>query len=322
MTIICSTSPVDLAAKPVTLFESTSIMVFAGFIHGILPSPRRIKRSYVCSMGPAVRGSSTNPYRIAVLEGDGAGPSVAAAAIKVLQGLSSSAELHFDFVKAPYGGPAFEKYGVLVPDETLDACRSSDAVLRSYQGLARGEGRDGSAHFQLRDGLGLFAQIRPVVVYPQLVGASPLRPEIVEGVDLLLVREISAGALGAQALADSSQTSTLVAYTEDEVCRIANVAWTFAGRRSGRLLNVDKSDAMAVSRFWRKYVHETFQKRLSENSGIFVSDMYVDDFMRELILRPQDFDVILTSNLFGDVLAEAMAALAGPQRVTPSCWVN
>lgn len=301
----------------------TPAFVFGAFTGSALPRfrPRRAVHSHIC-MGPSVKGSSENPYRVAVLEGDGAGPRVADATIKVLEGLQESAEVYFDFTKAPYGAPAFENEGILVPSETISICQGADAVLRSYQGTARGEGREGSAHFQLRDGLGLFAQIRPVVVYPQLIAASPLRPEVVEGVDLMLVREISAGALGTQALADEEETRTIVSYTREEVSRIADIAWDLAERRGGRLLNVDKADAMRVSRFWRACLAESFERRKKENSGIFWEDMYVDDFMRELILRPANFDVIVTSNLFGDVLAEAMDALAGSQRVSPSIWVN
>jgi len=281
-------------------------------------SPRRSR----LRMAVDVKGSSSNPYRIAVLPGDGVGPRIVEAAKQVLDALSGCADLHFDYVSAEYGADAFEKSGVLVPEETIALCKSADAVLRSYQGSERGDGRDGSAHFQLRDNLGLFAQMRPVVVYPQLVNASPLRPEVAEGVDLMLVREISAGALGTQALDGETQNATTVSYTTAEVDRIADVAWEFAEARSGRLLNVDKSDAMRVSRFWRENIDRKFAKLAEANSGILMSNMYVDDFMRELILRPSEFDVVVTSNLFGDIVAEAMAALSGAARDTPSCWVN
>ncbi len=273
-------------------------------------------------MNVDVKGSSTNPYRIAILPGDGSGPRVAAAAQRVLDALAGCADLHFEYVTAPYGAPAFEESGVLVPKETVQVCKGVDAVLRSYQGSARGSGRDGSAHFQLRDALGLFAQMRPVVVYPQLVASSPLKEQIASNVDLMLVREISGGALGASALDDGGQRSTTVSYTESEVNRIAAVAWEFAAARSGRLLNVDKADAMRVSRFWRDTITKKFAELAKTNDGIRVDHMYVDDFVRELILRPADFDVVVTTNLLGDVVAEAMAALAGPQRTTPSCWVN
>lgn len=271
-----------------------------------------------------VKGSARNPYKVAILSGDGVGPRVATAAQQVLDALAGCADIHFEYVPALYGADAFESCGKLVPSETVDICRSVDAVLRSYQGIARGEGRAGNAHLQLRDELGLFAQLRPVLIYPALAASSPLRPDVASNVDLMLVREISGGALGAVAMSeeDVETTSTTVSYTSEEINRIASIAWELAAARSGRLLNVDKADAMAVSRFWRRTISSRFDALKKDNDGIQIDNMFVDDFMRELILRPADFDVVITSNLFGDVLAEAMSALAGPQRATPSAWVN
>jgi 3-isopropylmalate dehydrogenase len=275
----------------------------------------------------AVRGSASNPYRIAVLPGDGAGPSVASVATTVLQGLSDACDLHFEFIEAPYGAGAFDKDGTLVPDETVAVCRGADAVLRSYQGSERGDGRSGSAHKLLLAKLGLFAQLRPVVVYPQLASSSTLRPEIVDGVDMMLVREVSGGALGESGEAympdaglDSARSE--VSYTRDAVQRISSVALQIAERRSGRVLNVDKADAMSVSRFWRSELHAYFDEHAKDNEGVSVADMFVDDFVREVMLRPADFDTIVTSNLFGDILAEVMAALSGPLRISPSVWVS
>ena len=271
----------------------------------------------------ALRGSQSNPYRIAVLPGDGFGPSTAAAAVKVLDELTSAADMHFTYTYAAYGAPAFEESGVLVPEETLAVCRASDAVLRSYQGMERGVAKDGSAHLQLRDRLGLFAQFRPVVVYPQLAAASSLREEIVRDIDIMLVREVSAGALGADSIAaDGDQARSEIAYTADQVCAIADAALQVAERRSGRMVNVDKADAMSVSRFWRANLHRQIEKRAKGNDGIVLTDMFIDDFVREVILRPAEFDVVVTSNLFGDIVAEVLAALAGPQRTSPSFWVN
>lgn len=275
----------------------------------------------------AVRGSSTNPYRIAVLPGDGAGPEAAAVTKEVLGGLADSCDLHFEFTTGLYGEDALEKAGSLVPKETLELCRKSDAVLRSYQGSARSGVGSGSAHRQLLDELGLFAQLRPVVVYPQLVDASTLRGDVVDGVDVMLVREVSAGALASvdaksSAVDDGLEARSDVSYTREEVDRIASVALQVAERRSGRVLNVDKADAMLVSRFWRTKLHSYFAEAASGNDGISLEDMYVDDFVREVILRPTDFDTVVTSNLFGDIVAEVMAALSGPARVAPSVWVS
>lgn len=282
---------------------------------------RTTPRRGVARMSYDVRGSSRNPYRIAVLPGDGAGPAVAEAVKKVLNALAADADLHFDFVHAPYGADAFETTGSLVTEETLDICRSADAVLRSYQGTARGIGADGSAHLQLRDRLGLFAQFRPVIVYPQLRSLSTLRPDVVSDVDIMLVREISAGALGEMSTGvKGEQSSAEMSYTEDQVAAIASAALDVAEHRSGRILNVDKADVLAVSRFWRRVLHETIDRAAAGNDGIQLSDMYVDDFVRQVIHRPTDFDVVITSNLFGDICAEVIDALAGPQRLSPSFW--
>lgn len=272
----------------------------------------------------AVRGSSEDPYRIALLAGDGAGPAAAEVATTVLAGLADAADLHFEIVPGAYGAEAFDKHASLVPDETLAVCREADAVLRSYQGSERGDGRNGSAHRVLREKLGLFAQLRPVVVYPQLVGESSLRADVVANVDLMLVREVSAGALGenSEVGEGAEEARSTVGYTKAEVDRVASVALQVAERRSGRVLNVDKADAMSVSRFWRTNLHKYFEKELEGNDGVTLTDMYVDDFVREVILRPSEFDTIVTSNLFGDIVAEVIAALAGPSRIAPSVWVS
>lgn len=273
----------------------------------------------------AVRGSSSNPYRITVLSGDGAGPEIASVATNVLYGLADQCDLHFEFTMADYGAEAFDKEGKLVPKETVEKCRSADAVLRSYQGRERGDGRSGSAHRILLNELGLFAQLRPVVVYPQLLDSSTLRGNVVSGVDIMLVREVSAGALSPvdSAANDSAlEARSEVSYTREAVDRIASVALQVAERRSGRILNLDKADVMSVSRFWRKTLHAYFDEHAKGNDGISLEDMYVDDFVREVILHPTEFDTIVTSNLFGDIVAEVIAALAGPARVAPSVWVS
>lgn len=288
------------------------------FIIPALPIRARAPaRGAICMV--QVRGSKENPYRIAVLPGDGAGPPVAEATTRVLSELANYAEIHFDFIEAPYGAAAFDATGTLVPEETLDVCRSADAVLRSYQGRERGIGKNGSAHFQLRDRLGFFAQLRPVIVYPQLAASSSLREDLVQNVDIMLVREVSAGALGATSIeSDDVATRSEIEYTRDQVAAIAKAALDAAEMRSGRLLNVDKADAMAVSRFWRSTLHKTVEA--NADAGVVLSDMFVDDFVREVILRPSNFDVVVTSNLFGDILAEVIDALAGPQRMSPSLW--
>lgn len=309
----------------------------SAFISTFPPNAFRTRRSLPCSVPlssrrprqqtpfasatPSVRGSSDNPYRIAVLSGDGAGPGVADAVKKILSTLATTADLHFDFIDAPYGADAFNSTGFLVPDETLDICRSADATIRSYQGTERGVGAQASAHIQLRDKLGLFVQFRPVLLYPQLLPVSTLKASVVSPVDIMLVREISGGALGVDyAYGDGEATSSKISYTEDQIAAVAKAALHVAEQRSGRILNVDKADAMPVSRFWRRIVHETIQREAAGNDGVVLSNMYIDDFVRETIHRPTDFDVVVTSNLFGDICAEVIDALAGPLRLSPSFW--
>lgn len=310
-------TPVALPHRSVNARGSLS------FVRGRQTSRARCARSEIVAV--AVRGSASNPYRIAVLAGDGAGPEIASVTTNILNGLAEQCDLHFQFTMAEYGADAFDKYGTLVPKETVETCRGADAVLRSYQGRERGDGRNGSAHRILLKELGLFAQLRPVVVYPQLLDSSTLRGNVVSDVDIMLVREISAGALSpVDAAIDENafEARSDVSYTREAVDRIASVALQVAERRSGRILNLDKADVMSVSKFWRKTLHAYFDEHAKGNDGISLEDMYVDDFVREVILHPIEFDTVVTSNLFGDIVAEVIAALAGPARVAPSVWVS
>lgn len=263
------------------------------------------------------KGTAERPYKIAVLTGDGAGPAVTDVAISVLESVGSFADIHFDFERLPY---ASDSDASTVAPETLAACKAADAVLRGPQGKTRAD----SAHDSLRAGLGLFAQLRPVTVTEQLVGQSPLRPDIVTGMDLLVVREVSGGALpytppvGDDGSDDSA--SSVMSYDTATVERIGQVALSAAALRSGRVTNVDKADAMKVSAFWRRKLHDYFAKAAKNRPEILLDDLYVDDFCREVVLRPRAFDVVVTSNLFGDLLCETAAALSGPQRLSPSAW--
>lgn len=269
-------------------------------------------------MSTPVRGSPQNPYQIAVLAGDGAGPAAANAAKKVLNALAADADLHFEFRHAPYGAEAYTETGALVTDDTIRICREADAVLRSYQGTVRGAGCNGSGHIALRDQLALFAQFRPVLIYPQLANVSTLKSDVVSNVDIMLVREISAGALRDVSSGDEA-TMSEISYTREQVEAIAEATLAVAERRSGRIVNIDKADVMSVSRFWRRVLHESINSR-KDDERIVLSDMFVDDFVREVIHKPARFDVVVTSNLFGDICAEVIDALAGPQRLSPSFW--
>jgi len=267
------------------------------------------------------KGTKSDPYSIAVLKGDGAGPKVAEMTQSVLEALEQYADLYFKFDEVEFGGDGKE---LLLPKESVAACRASDAVLRAPQGLSR-EGEN-SAHVQLREEFELFAQLRPVTVYPQLLDLSSFKNSHVEGVDLMLVREVSGGALTGEDLKSLNENAdfgeTRMHYSRDQVERISNVALQVAEARSGNVVNVDKAYALHVSAFWRNALHAHFAKQTEGRNDITLSDLFLDDFCREVIFRPKDFDVIVTSNLFGDFIAEILAGLGGPLRVSPSTWIS
>ncbi|KAA8493622.1 3-isopropylmalate dehydrogenase [Porphyridium purpureum] len=276
-----------------------------------------------------IKGSSDKPYKIAVLPGDGAGPVVTDAAVKVLKAVSKYTDIKFEFTEGLYGEKALEQTGSLVPEDTIALCRGSDAVLRGYQGKSRftPEHAQGnlSAHTILKEKLGLFVQLRPVKVFDPLVSSSPIREDLVRGTDIMIVREVSGGALPYTdtSLVNAEEAKSQFSYTRQQVSNIADVALEIAERRSGRVLNVDKADSMNVSRFWRTALHEEFKKKLgSDRRDILLEDMFVDDFCRELVLHPARFDLIVTSNLFGDILSEVASGISGGMRLSPSAWLS
>lgn len=220
------------------------------------------------------KGTADRPYKIAVLAGDGAGPAVTGVAISVLEAVGTFADIHFDFERLDYAAPGDPS---AVSPETLAACRGADAVLRGPQGKTRAD----SAHDALRAGLGLFAQLRPVTVTEQLVAQSPLRAEIVTGTDLLVVREVSGGALpprggdggGEGEGDDDTSASSVMSYDTATVERIGQVALSAAALRSGRVTNVDKADAMVVSAFWRRKLHAYFKSAAANRPEITLDDL-------------------------------------------------
>ncbi|KAJ8902402.1 hypothetical protein NDN08_006807 [Rhodosorus marinus] len=266
------------------------------------------------------KGTKSDPYSIAILKGDGAGPKVAEMTQSVLEALGQYADLYFKFDEVEFGGNGDN----LLPKESVEACKASDAVLRAPQGLSRAG--ENSAHVQLRDEFELFAQLRPVTVYPQLLDLSSFKNDHVEGVDLMLVREVSGGALTGEDIKSLNENAdfgeTTMHYSRGQVERISNVALQVAEARSGNVVNVDKAYALHVSAFWRNALHAYFAKQTEGRNDIMLSDLFLDDFCREVLFRPKDFDVIVTSNLFGDFIAEILAGLGGPLRVSPSTWIS
>jgi len=263
-------------------------------------------------------------HRITLLAGDGIGPEITAVTRALLDAVSRRHDFELVYDAQPMGGAAIEATGEPLPPSTLEACRAADAVLLAaigspqYDSLPR-EKRPESGLLGLRAGLGLFANLRPVKIIPALAGASTLKPEVIEGVDLLVVRELTGGVyfgtpkgrVEADGLVRAFNT---MAYSDVEIDRIARVGFDLALQRSGRLCSVDKANVLDVSQLWRDRVEAI----AADYPGVALSHMYVDNAAMQLVRAPKQFDVILTSNLFGDILSDEAAMLTGSIGMLPS----
>ncbi len=263
-------------------------------------------------------------YRIAVIPGDGVGPEVVDAARRVLDAAGNRFDYAIEWTEIVAGGAAIDAYGVAIRPEDIEVCRSADAILLGAVGGPKWSDpsalvRPEQALFALRGELGLFANLRPVKVHPALVGSSPLRPELLEGVDMLIVRELTGGVYfgerqeAGEEKGDRRAVDTMP-YAEDEIRRIVLLAGAYALTRRNRLLSVDKANVLATSRLWRRVVEEE-RRRMPD---VDVSHQLVDSCAMLLVKRPADFDVIVTENLFGDILSDEAAVLAGSLGMLPS----
>lgn len=223
------------------------------------------------------------------------------------------------------GGAAIDEYGDPLPDDTLEAARASDAVLLGAVGGPRWDHLDGNMRpeaglLRLRKGLGAFANLRPVTVPAELAGGSPLRAEIVVGTDLLIVRELIGGIyFGRPRGRNAVEAYNTMRYSADEVERIARVAFEWARRRRGRVTSVDKANVLDVSRLWREVVTRVHR---DEFTDVELEHLYVDNAAMQLVRRPTDFDVVVTGNLFGDILSDLAATLPGSLGLLPSASVG
>ena len=272
--------------------------------------------------------------RIVTLPGDGIGAEVVAEGVKVLRAMADRYSHRFTFEEALIGGCAIEATGAPLPRETLKACRQADAVLLGAVGGPRWSDptapvRPEQGLLGLRQGLGLYANLRPVRLYPILMDASPLRPERLEGVDLVVVRELTGGIYFGprQEATQDDETAchqngpleemmaydTMI-YTASEVRRIAHLAFRLAGQRRGKVTSVDKANVLAASRLWRQVVAEV----AVEYPAVTLENVLVDAAAMHLIRQPADFDVILTANMFGDILTDEASMLAGSMGMLPS----
>jgi 3-isopropylmalate dehydrogenase len=263
-------------------------------------------------------------HRITLLAGDGIGPEIAAVARELLDAVSRRHGFELLYDEQPIGGAAIDATGEPLPPSTLEACREADAVLLAaigspqYDSLPR-EKRPESGLLALRAGLGLFANLRPVKIIPALAGASSLKPEVIEGVDLLVVRELTGGVYfgtpkGRVEADGHVRAFNTMAYSDFEIDRIARVGFDLALQRGGRLCSVDKANVLDVSQLWRDRVEAI----ATDYPDVALSHMYVDNAAMQLVRAPKQFDVILTSNLFGDILSDEAAMLTGSIGMLPS----
>ncbi len=267
--------------------------------------------------------------KIAILPGDGIGPEIVAEAVKVLQCLQQEHGLAVEMETANVGGAAYDESGSPLPSATLDLCRAADAVLLGavggprYDGLER-ELRPERGLLGLRSELQLFSNLRPAILYPQLANASSLKPEIVSGLDIMIVRELTGGIYfgqprGIRELDNGERQgyNTLV-YAEHEIERIARSAFEVAMKRNKKLCSVDKANVLEVSELWR----EVMIRVGSEYPEVELSHMYVDNASMQLVKWPKQFDVIVTKNMFGDILSDTAAMLTGSIGMLPSASLD
>ena len=267
--------------------------------------------------------------KVLVLPGDGIGPEIVGEAVKLLEALNASGAIAVELQHGLVGGAAYDETGDPLPAETLSAARAADAVLLGAVGGPKWEPlhiskRPEKGLLGLRAGLGLFANLRPAILYPQLAGASTLRPEVVSGLDILIVRELTGDIYfgqprGVETLPSGERRgiNTMV-YTESEVERICRVAFDLAMKRHRRVCSVDKANVLECTELWR----EVATRVGAEYPDLTLTHMYVDNAAMQLVRAPKQFDVMVTGNLFGDILSDCASMLTGSIGMLPSASLN
>jgi len=266
--------------------------------------------------------------KIAVLAGDGIGPEIVAQAVKVLKALARDG-LNLELEEAPFGGAGVDAHGDPLPEGSLRLARAADAVMcgavggPKYDALPRPQ-RPEQGILRIRKELGLFANLRPALMFPELVGASSLKPEVVSGLDLMIVRELTGDIYFGEprgrrsnARGEREGYDTML-YSEPEIRRIAEVGFQAALKRGKKLCSVDKENVLETSRLWREIVNDVAK----QYPQVAVSHMYVDNAAMQLVRNPKQFDVIVTGNLFGDILSDEASMLTGSIGMLPSASLD
>lgn len=268
-------------------------------------------------------------YTITLLPGDGIGPEVVAESVKVLDAVAKKAGFALAYTTCNAGGAAIDAHNDPMPDAVVATCKASDAVLLGAVGGPKwdhltGKLRPESGLLKIRKELGAFANLRPVTVPPSLAENSPLRPEAVAGLDLLTVRELTGGIyfgqpVGEEGEGDERKAWNTMVYSVGEIKRVARVAFEWARKRRNKVMSVDKANVLVVSRLWRDTVKALHQ---AEYPDVELDHMYIDNAAMQMVINPRQFDVILTGNIFGDILSDASATLGGSLGLLPSASVG
>ena len=267
--------------------------------------------------------------KIAILPGDGIGQEIIAEAVKVINCLQKDFGFNVETEEGLVGGTAYDDCGIPLPESTLDLCKASDSILLGAVGGYKWESleiavRPEKGLLGLRSSLKLFANLRPAILYPQLADASTLKADVVSGLDIMIVRELTGGIYfgqprGVRTLENGERQgyNTLV-YSESEIDRIARVAFDIAGKRNGRLCSVDKANVLECTELWREVVI----KAGKDYKDVELSHMYVDNAAMQLVRAPKQFDVMVTTNMFGDILSDCAAMLTGSIGMLPSASLD
>lgn len=262
-------------------------------------------------------------YKIAVLKGDGIGPEIVSQSLRVLDKIGEKYNHTFTYTDGLIGGVSIDKYGIPLTDETVEMCLSNDAVILGAVGGPKwdslpGDIRPEKGLLKIRKSLGVYANLRISKAYPSMVEASPLKKELIENFDCLIVRELTGGIYFGEQFYEGDTAYSVMKYTADEVRRIAHVAFKAAMSRRKKVTNVDKSNVLAVSRLWREIVNEVAK----EYPEVTLNHLYVDIAAMKLVTNPSDFDVVVTGNLFGDILSDEAAVMTGSIGLLPSASVG
>lgn len=261
-------------------------------------------------------------YKVAVLAGDGIGPEVMAEGIKVLKAVEKKFGFQCGLAEADVGGIAIDRHGEALPKSTLDLCDHSEAILfgsiggPKWEKLPADKQPERAALLPIRKHYGLYANLRPAVIYPSLIAASPLRADLLEGgLDVLVVRELTGGLyFGQPKLREKDRALDTMVYTREEITRIGHVAFKAARKRGKKVCSIDKANVLTTMVFWREIITELGK----EYPDVALSHMYVDNAAMQLVRNPKQFDVLLCENMFGDILSDEASMITGSLGMLPS----